>query len=43
MLYIIQARVADVFAFHQVNNVFADITGMIANTLQCPHEPHDVE
>src|SRR5258708_9312626 len=40
---ILERSVANVLAVHHVDHVFADILGMIADTLPSAHDPHDFE
>src|SRR5258708_16918529 len=41
--YVLERGVADVLAMNHVDHVLADILGVIADTLQRAHDPHDLE
>src|SRR5215468_5054153 len=40
---VIERCVADVLAVDHVDDVFADVLGVIADTLERTHYPHDIE
>src|ERR1700719_1615643 len=40
---LLELGVAHILAVHEVDQVFADVLGMIADPLQRTHHPHDVE
>src|SRR5205823_773649 len=42
-LHVVERGVADVLAVHHVDDVLADVPGVIADALEGAHHPHDVE
>src|SRR5687767_4036451 len=42
-LDILESRMADVLAVHHVDHVFADVLGVVADSLERAHDPHDIE
>src|ERR1700676_1718293 len=42
-LDVIERGVADVLAVHHVDDVLADVLGVIANALERAHHPHDIQ
>src|SRR5215469_10595015 len=42
-LDVVERGVADILAVHHVDDVLADVFGVIADALERAHDPHDIE